>query len=121
VFAKPSTGAIPEYAFHRSDGSLAWKTQVGQYVLNSSPALGNGVVNIAAGDSGGGHLRALDAATGQILFTTSTVTGDAAANSPVVVNGMVFIGARAPRSTHLARTPALNATSARTRFGEVAS
>jgi outer membrane protein assembly factor BamB len=82
------------YAFHRRDGSLAWRTQVGQYVSDSSPAIANGVVYIAASDGGGGSLLALDAVTGQILFTTRLLTGEDGVNSPIVLNGMVFIGSQ---------------------------
>jgi outer membrane protein assembly factor BamB len=66
-------------------GYLQWRYQTGQAVY-SCPAVVEGVVFVSGWD---GFLHALDAATGNVLWTYSTAPD---AGSPVVANGVVYVG-----------------------------
>jgi len=65
--------------------SVAWSTAVDTNV--SSPAVSGGRVYIASLD---GVVRALDASSGAVLW--STVVGTLSYSSPAVANGVVYIG-----------------------------
>jgi outer membrane protein assembly factor BamB len=63
-----------------------WSYTAGN-VVNSSPAVANGVVYIGSWDY---NLYALNAGTGALLW--SYTTGNYVYSSPAVANGMVYIG-----------------------------
>jgi outer membrane protein assembly factor BamB len=63
-----------------------WTATTGN-VVNSSPAVANGVVYIGSGDN---KLYAFDATTGATLWTATT--GDVVRSSPAVANGIVYVG-----------------------------
>jgi uncharacterized repeat protein (TIGR01451 family) len=71
-------------------GGLArkWTYATGAFV-ESSPAVVNGVVYIGSDD---GNLYALNASTGQKLWSFSTGSGQRILDAPAVANGMVYIG-----------------------------
>ena len=68
------------------DVGTVWTAPIG-VPLNSSPALANGVVYLGADDS---RLRALDAASGRVLFESDAITHTQ--SSPIVVDGQVIVG-----------------------------
>ena len=75
---------------------VAWS--VGGFV--TSPVVSNGIVFV----SGGGALKALDARTGRLLWTSANGTaggtiGNIHWESPIVVNGFVYISDEAGRLT----------------------
>jgi outer membrane protein assembly factor BamB len=63
-----------------------WRASLGT-PLETSPALGGGVVYVGGDDS---RLRALRGTDGRILFTSSAVT--CTQSSPIVVDGRVYVG-----------------------------
>jgi eukaryotic-like serine/threonine-protein kinase len=63
-----------------------WTATTGN-VVNSSPAVANGVVYVGSGDN---KLYAFDATTGATLWTATT--GDVVRSSPAVANGIVYVG-----------------------------
>ena len=65
---------------------LKWSYATG-YLVDSSPAVANGVVYVGSND---GNLYALNASTGAKLW--SYPTGAAVASSPAVANGVVYVG-----------------------------
>jgi FOG: WD40-like repeat len=89
------------YAFSAESGSLIWQSPVSPgFIIFSSPAVANGVVYIASSlDASATHfdgkLYALNAATGQVLFSHVVSEGNAEARwvnaSPTVDNGVVYI------------------------------
>ena len=56
-------------------------------LVNSSPAIANGIVYIGSGDD---KLYAFNATTGATLWTGTT--GGAVNSSPAVANGIVYVG-----------------------------
>jgi outer membrane protein assembly factor BamB/cell division septation protein DedD len=94
-----------EYALDAATGALKWKTNLGTTVpkagcnppaagVTSSAAVQNGVVYVGGGDS---NWYALDAATGNVLWTVPTgdnsVTGGHYNwSSPLLYNGYAYIG-----------------------------
>ena len=90
------------YAFNAATGSLVWQSAVAPgFAFGSSPTVANGVVYIASAlDASATHfdgkLYALDAATGQVLFSdVVSVSDEGEARwveaSPTVDNGVVYI------------------------------
>ena len=79
------------YALNANTGALRWSYLTAQNV-GSSPAVVNGVVYIASGDSttGSGTVYALSASTGALLWSLSRPT--AVESSPAVANGVVYFG-----------------------------
>ena len=73
-------------AFKANTGELLWSTHTRCRV--SSPAIYNGIVYIGSDD---GSLYALDAATGSIVWISSTTHSSIDA-TPAVVNGVVYVG-----------------------------
>jgi uncharacterized repeat protein (TIGR01451 family) len=71
-------------------GSLArkWTYATGAFV-ESSPAVVSGVVYIGSDD---GNLYALNASTGQKLWSFSTGSGQSILDAPAVADGVVYIG-----------------------------
>lgn len=89
------------YALDAATGSLRWKVQTGGN-LSSSPAIVNGEVYVTGGDGAvyafdlGTGLRRWSFATGPpksyALFGSDSRTHDYWASSPVVSDGMVYVG-----------------------------
>jgi outer membrane protein assembly factor BamB len=90
------------YAFNAETGGLIWQSPVSQgFAFGSSPTVANGVVYIASSlDASATHfdgkLYALDATTGQVLFSdfvSPNEEGEArwVMASPTVDNGVVYI------------------------------
>lgn len=84
------------YAFNASTGALlpGWPVTAGGSIY-SAPAVANGVVYVGCAD---GRLYAFDAVTGSLLWQWNTGVM-ILRSSPVVVDGMVYIGARPVEST----------------------
>ena len=86
------------YALDARTGALLWKFATEGISITSSPAVANGVLYIGAEDhivrSGvaveEGSVRALDAATGTLLWIYPTLTW--IDSSPAVSNGIVYAG-----------------------------
>ena len=89
------------YAFNSETGVLIWQTAVSPgFAIGSSPTVANGVVYVASSlDASAtnfdGKLYALDATTGQVLFSDVVTEGEGEARwvqaSPTVDNGVVYI------------------------------
>ena len=80
------------YVFDAATGNLQWSYTAGTYYyMPSSPAVVNGVVYFG-GSFPNDSIYALDANTGALLW--SYYTGGAVGSSPVVSNGVVYIGAQ---------------------------
>jgi len=72
--------------------SLAWQTVVGpNFASVSPPTVAGGVVYY--GDGSGKQLLAFDAVTGVRLWSSRSTIGGSIYGAPIVVNGMVFVGA----------------------------
>jgi outer membrane protein assembly factor BamB len=72
--------------------SLAWQTVVGpNFASVSPPTVAGGVVYY--GDGSGKQLLAFDAITGARLWSSRSTIGGSIYGAPIVVNGMVFVGA----------------------------
>jgi len=65
---------------------LRWSYQTGDMV-NSSPAVANGVVYVGSDD---GNLYALRASTGEVIWKYAS--GEPVDSSPAVANGVVYMG-----------------------------
>jgi eukaryotic-like serine/threonine-protein kinase len=90
------------YAYNAETGSLVWQSAVAPgFAFGSSPTVANGVLYIASAlDASATHfdgkLYALDAATGQVLFSDFVSENDEGESrwvnaSPTVDNGVVYI------------------------------
>jgi outer membrane protein assembly factor BamB len=89
------------YAFNAATGGLVWQRAVAPgFAFGSSPTVANGVVYIASAlDASATHfdgkLYALDATTGQVLFSDVVTLEEGEARwveaSPAVDNGVVYI------------------------------
>jgi hypothetical protein len=75
------------YALNASTGAKLWSYTTGS-VVNSSPAVANGVGYVS---TGGGNVYALNASTGALLW--SYATGALSTLSPTIVDGVVYIPA----------------------------
>jgi outer membrane protein assembly factor BamB len=64
-----------------------WTASTG-FIIDSSPAVANGIVYVGSQD---GKLYAFDAATGAPIWRTS-YTGGSVLSSPAVANGIVYVG-----------------------------
>jgi outer membrane protein assembly factor BamB len=72
--------------------SLAWQTTIGpNFASVSPPTVAGGVVYY--GDGSGKQLLAFDAVTGARLWSSRSTIGGSIYGGPIVVNGMVFVGA----------------------------
>jgi len=74
------------YAINATTGAKVWSYTTG-YVVESSPAVSNGVVYVGSGDR---NVYALSATTGAKLWNYTT--GNSVRSSPAVVNGVVYVG-----------------------------
>jgi outer membrane protein assembly factor BamB len=83
VYVSSGEGSV--YALDRNTGTLRWKSHPGYYIFGSSLAVANGVVYT---DTDDGTAYALDASTGTTLWRGAAVIR----SSPVVANGMLYIG-----------------------------
>lgn len=83
-------GALDDYiyALNARTGALLWKFLTQGQIVDSSPAVANGVVYIGAD-----QLYALDAATGAFLWSGPFNNKNGTNSSPAVANGLVYIGA----------------------------
>ena len=82
-------------AFSAQDGSTLWARQLpGQYAFSSAPVASNGMVYVG-GAGIGGTLYAVDAATGQVLWTQSVENGDN--SSPALSRTSVFVSYAGPQ------------------------
>jgi len=89
------------YAFDAATGSLAWQRAISPgFIIFSSPTVANGVLYVASSlDASATHfdgkLYAVDAATGDVLFSSVVSLGQGEARwvnaSPTVDNGIVYI------------------------------
>lgn len=77
------------YAVEAKTGKLIWRYRTGGLIGASSPALSNGVIFIGSRD---GHLYALDAKNGNLKWKYSAEGFSLEDSSPVVANGMVYVG-----------------------------
>jgi outer membrane protein assembly factor BamB len=82
------------YAYDASTGALKWKSSAfpNKGIVRSSPAVWNGMVFVDTGETDpmGSHVYALDADTGDIVW--SHTMADYATSSPAVANGVVYTG-----------------------------
>lgn len=82
-------------AFDAASGELDWSVQLpGQHAFTSSPSVSGGIV-YAGGAGSGGTVYALDAVTGEVLWTHSVENGDS--SSPAVADGSVFVSYACPQ------------------------
>ena len=77
------------YALSAKNGNLIWSYQTGSMIGASSPALSNGTVFIGNRD---GHLYALNSENGHLKWKYSANGISLEQSSPVVANGMVYVG-----------------------------
>jgi outer membrane protein assembly factor BamB len=99
VYIANNSGNV--YAFNAETGGVVWQSPVSPgFAIGSSPTVANGVVYVASAlDASATHfdgkLYALDAATGQVLFSDVVSQGQGEARwvqaSPTVDNGVVYI------------------------------
>ena len=99
VYIANNSGTL--YAFNAETGGLVWQSAVSPgFAIGSSPTLANGVVYVASAlDASATHfdgkLYAVDAANGQVLFSSVVSEGQGEARwvqaSPTVDNGVVYI------------------------------
>ena len=71
----------------KPDGTLLWTYSTG-HTVRSNPAIADGVVYIGSTD---GHIYALDALTGDLIWTSSPADGGMQ-SSPAVADGVVYAG-----------------------------
>jgi len=88
VYVATEDGKV--YAFNLSPRGLLWVYNTGRGRIWGSPAVVNGVLYIGSED---GNLYALDAKTGTKLW--SSPVGRVIVASPVVVEGVVYVGSHA--------------------------
>lgn len=90
IYAGSSSGDL--YALDASKGTLKWKYNVGG--IDASPAINDGVVFFGSNK----NVYAIDASTGMLKWNYSTecVTSE---SSPIVSNGVVYIGSIYPRQS----------------------
>jgi len=77
-------------ALNASDGSLLWKYPAGTY--RSNPAVAYGMVYFGTSKSGKGALVALDAASGQSIWSYINNETTYSFSTPAVANGVVCAG-----------------------------
>lgn len=87
------TGPGWVFALDADGGSVVWKTKVSDGIY-STVAVDNGIVYAFVSRVGSPYVVALDARTGQVLWQTTVDTqqGSDAVSSPVVYDGMVWVG-----------------------------
>jgi eukaryotic-like serine/threonine-protein kinase len=82
------------YAYNASTGALKWKTSAFPHkgIVRSSPAVWNGMVFVNTGETDpmGSHVYALDADTGETVW--SHTMADYATSSPAIANGVLYTG-----------------------------
>ena len=89
------TGAENVHAFDAESGKPLWVSSP-PGAGYPSPAVANGLVyvNVSNNSPGAGRIAALDAATGQLRWRSDLISPGIDANgSPVVANGLIYIGA----------------------------
>jgi polyvinyl alcohol dehydrogenase (cytochrome) len=80
------------YALNVNTGSEVWKTNVG-FAISSTPALANGLVYVAGSPLKPSRVIALSESTGAIVWnTTLRTTPGGIYASPIVYNGLLYIG-----------------------------
>jgi outer membrane protein assembly factor BamB len=96
--------ANPElYALDTATGSLVWQAPVS--ASNSSPAVANGVVYVGGEVDENSQLSALDAVSGEILWTyVEAGTTIPILSSPAVADGRVYVGTQGETGSVLAFT-----------------
>ena len=79
------------YALDANTGATLWSDEIGTggHVVESSPAVVNGVLYVGSGD---GNVYALDAKTGAVIWIYAM--RDYSYSSPAVADGVVYIGSR---------------------------
>jgi outer membrane protein assembly factor BamB len=105
VFALTFGGDLQ--AFDAGTGALDWTVHVGQYP-RPAVAVANGVVFAVIDAIGDASVAAIDAATGAVLWSSSTLGEFIFNASPTVANGLVFIGTE-PNGIHACGVCALDA------------
>jgi outer membrane protein assembly factor BamB len=78
------------YALNANTGTLLWNTVILNAVVNSSPAVWNGMVYFGTGSATNDSIYALNSRTGALVW--SYPTSGWVFSSPTVVNGVVYIG-----------------------------
>jgi outer membrane protein assembly factor BamB len=83
-------------AFNAIIGTLAWSARApSDFSWQGSPSVANGIIYLADNNSGSGDLDAFNATTGASIWSTSTLLPTRlsySASSPVVANGVVYLG-----------------------------
>lgn len=81
------------FALNADSGTVVWKTQLSNGIY-STLAVDDGVVYAFVSRIGSPYVAALDAQTGHVLWQTTVDTqqGSDAVSSPVVYDGMVWVG-----------------------------
>lgn len=77
------------YAIDALTGGLIWSYDSEQTMINSSPAVAEGLVYFASYD--GGNIYALDASTGALVWSRGTASSHVS-STPAVVDGILYIG-----------------------------
>lgn len=90
------------FAMNADDGSPVWSRQLDEGSLNNSLAVHDGTLYAYASVEGAPYVIALDAATGDHRWTTivDTQPGSDAFASPVVLDGLVFVGVSGDAAQH---------------------
>lgn len=81
-------------ALSKDDGSLIWSFDHPKHGFAARPVYADGVVYAASTDFSEGALWALDAATGEVLWSVEDI-GDSQAVSPIVYDNLVIQGSAA--------------------------
>ncbi|PZE20522.1 PQQ-binding-like beta-propeller repeat protein [Paenibacillus xerothermodurans] len=96
VYASTIRGTL--YALDADTGNKLWEKTVGAGEVNRawmyySPTVEDGIVYQAYSSMRGGEMMALNAATGETVWTAKLAGGWITESSPVVKDGKVFVGA----------------------------
>ncbi|RAP75756.1 PQQ-binding-like beta-propeller repeat protein [Paenibacillus montanisoli] len=96
VYASSIRGTL--YALDVKTGQKLWEKSIGQQDVQRawmyySPTVADGIVYQAYSSKGGGEIMALDARTGDAVWTAKLAGGWIAENAPVVKDGKVYVGA----------------------------
>ena len=98
-------------AFDAATGHKRWEyISNADYATGSSPALANGYAYISLID---GRVYALDAMGGNVHWISEPI-GAFAGSSPLVANGVLYIGSAGVKDAHVGSVFALDATTGRT-------
>ncbi|MEB3103917.1 outer membrane protein assembly factor BamB family protein [Ferviditalea candida] len=96
VYASSIRGTL--YALDAKKGGKLWEKTIGEKDVNRawmyySPTVADGVVYQAYSSKSGGEMMALDARTGETVWTAKLAGGWITESSPVVKDGKVYVGA----------------------------